>query len=92
MPSFLCNEPHLIECCFKALFVHPVDDYDFIVQLEPSLLPRYLHNVTGNSDKLTKRGQHTNGPLDDSNEIIRPGFDPARMLFDDLQVCSCRQQ
>lgn len=89
MPSFLYNELHLIECCYKALFVHPVDDYDFIVQLESDLLPRYLHNVTGSPDKLTKRGQHTHGLL---NEIIRPGFDPARMLFDDLQVCSCHQQ
>lgn len=89
MPPFLCNELQLIEYCYKALFIHPVDDYDFIVQLEPSLLPRYLHNVAGSPDKLIK---HNNGLLSGSNEIIRPGFDPARMLFDDLQVCSCRQQ
>ncbi|KXN85109.1 U3 small nucleolar RNA-associated protein 22 [Leucoagaricus sp. SymC.cos] len=69
----------------KALFVHPTEDYDFIVQLDPSLLPRYMHNVAVNPDKLSKRGKYANKMLDGQDPVVRPGLDPARMLFDDLQ-------
>ncbi|KAJ3576829.1 hypothetical protein NP233_g152 [Leucocoprinus birnbaumii] len=71
----------------QALFVHPTNDYDFIIQLDPSILPRYMHNVTVNTEKLTKRGKYANKMLDglDGAAAVRPGFDPAKMFFDDLQ-------
>lgn len=87
--SLVTNLP-LTKRRYKALFVHPADDYDFIVQLEPSLLPRYLHNVTVNPAKFVKRGANKLLNSLNLNETVRPGFDPARMLFDDLQVHSFR--
>ncbi|KAF9447462.1 pre-rRNA processing protein Utp22 [Macrolepiota fuliginosa MF-IS2] len=69
----------------QALFVHPTDDYDVLVQFNPSVLPRYVHNVAISPDALTKRGKYANKVLGGEDAIVRAGFDPARMLFDDLQ-------
>ncbi|KAF9462511.1 Nrap protein [Collybia nuda] len=68
----------------KSLFVHPTDDYDIIVRLDHGSLPRYFHNVTVDASLLSRRGKYAN-LLEDPSGGIRPGFDPARMLFDDLQ-------
>ncbi|EKM77700.1 hypothetical protein AGABI1DRAFT_61282 [Agaricus bisporus var. burnettii JB137-S8] len=69
----------------QALFVHPTDDYDVVVHLNPSVLPRYMHNIVANPDMLTKRGKYANKILDGQGVSVRPGFDPATMLFNDLQ-------
>ncbi|KAG6807504.1 hypothetical protein H0H92_007256, partial [Tricholoma furcatifolium] len=73
----------------KAMFIHPTSDYDFIVRLDAGLLPRYMHNVSVDPEVLEPRrarGKYANLPGDDAESVgSRPGFDPARLLFSDLQ-------
>ncbi|KAL0952389.1 hypothetical protein HGRIS_006665 [Hohenbuehelia grisea] len=74
----------------KSLFVHPTQDYDFIIQLNPSVLPRYAQNVTPDQDVLLRRhqGKYANLPQstsDDAGTEVRYNWDPARLFFEDLQ-------
>jgi len=82
--------PHTLTMLFQGLFVHPTDDYDFVIELLPSSLTRYLHNVTVDQNLLLmKRGKYANKTKADENGVvamIMPGFDPAQLLFNDLQV------
>ncbi|KAJ2925593.1 hypothetical protein H1R20_g11503, partial [Candolleomyces eurysporus] len=77
----------------KGLFIHPTEDYDFLVQLNPAVLPRYVHNIAADEKLLRKGGKFANAvaknqdqPKNQDQELVRPGFDPARSLFDDLQT------
>lgn len=77
----------------QTMFAHPTDDYDFVVQLDPKLLPRYFQNVSVDLSVLSGHVHYAN-LQDESDEPLRPGFDPARLLFDDLKVhftSSCSQ-
>ncbi|KAG6887313.1 hypothetical protein C0992_012897, partial [Termitomyces sp. T32_za158] len=65
----------------QPMFIHPTSDYDFIVRLDAVQLPRYYHNVAVDPDLLA-RGKYAN--LQD-NQSVRPGFDPARLFYHDLQ-------
>ncbi|KAF8178500.1 Nrap protein [Pholiota molesta] len=69
----------------QGIFVHPTDDYDFLLQLDASVLPRYLHNANPDVNMLTKRSKYANKTQDDEAVALMPGFDPARLFFDDLQ-------
>jgi U3 small nucleolar RNA-associated protein 22 len=42
------------------MFIHPTDDYDFIIQLDPMALTRYHHNVAANHSFLSKQGKYAN--------------------------------
>jgi len=66
----------------KSIFIHPTDDYDFIVRMDPAALPRYAQNI---DSSLATGGRYANLPREDSPIVLRPGFDPARLLYDDLQ-------
>jgi len=68
----------------KMMFLHPTDDYDFLVQLDPKVLPRYFHNIYSDNNLLLKRGKYAN-KLNEKEIPVLPEFDPARLLFDDLQ-------
>ncbi|PPQ69344.1 hypothetical protein CVT24_001638 [Panaeolus cyanescens] len=68
----------------KSLFIHPTDDYDFLIKLDPSILPRYHHNVNADLELLTKRGKYAN-LAHEAQVTVMPGFDPARLFFNDLQ-------
>jgi U3 small nucleolar RNA-associated protein 22 len=71
----------------QSLFIHPVDDYDAVVQLEPSVLPRYFQNIAADPGVWARKGKHAN--LEQQNDdapVCRPGFDPAQMFMDDLQA------
>ncbi|KAF7330353.1 Mannose-6-phosphate isomerase [Mycena venus] len=72
----------------KSIFIHPTDDYDFLVRLDPAALPRYAQNV---DSSLATGGRYANLPREDSSPVLRPGFDPARLLYDDLQAPYIRQ-
>ncbi|KAG8221585.1 Nrap protein [Butyriboletus roseoflavus] len=66
----------------KRLFSHATDDYDIVIELDPTVLPRYNQNI--DADELVwSRGR--SGHASDDDGVSRPGFDPVRMLFDDLQ-------
>ncbi|KAF8269425.1 Nrap protein-domain-containing protein [Lactarius quietus] len=63
-----------------GMFVHPEDDYDFVVKLRPAVLPRYFQNVTADTAVWTKsRNDGLSGEAP-----ARPGFDPAEKYLDDL--------
>jgi len=68
------------------MFIHPTNDYDFLLQMDTSILPRYLHNVNVDTNLLTKRGKYANKTQEQDAAKVSPGFDPARFLFNDLQV------
>ncbi|KAJ7220018.1 Nrap protein [Mycena pura] len=66
----------------KSIFIHPTDDYDFLVRMDSSVLPRYAQKIDSTQ---TLGGKYANLPREDSPTVLRPGFDPARLLYDDLQ-------
>ncbi|KAF6752889.1 pre-rRNA processing protein Utp22 [Ephemerocybe angulata] len=69
----------------QGMFIHPTQDYDFVVQLNPSVLPRYVHNIAANEGLLGK-GKFANARAKDQDQdLVLPGFDPAKSLFTDLQ-------
>ena len=68
------------------MFTHPTDDYDFIMHLDGGVLPRYFHNIAVDTNVLSRRGKYANMTREDQDATVRPGFDPARSLFKDLQV------
>lgn len=70
--------------------MHPTDDYDVLIQLDQAVLPRYFQNVAIDSRALSRGGKYANLPPTESDPVVRPGFDPARLLFSDLQVRSLR--
>ncbi|CAK5268603.1 unnamed protein product [Mycena citricolor] len=65
----------------KSLFVHPTNDYDVIVRLNSSRIPRHAQNI-----EVALAAQYTNPPRADEVGSLRPGFDPIRDLFNDIQV------
>ena len=71
------------------MFLHSTDDYDFLIQLNPKVLTRYFHNINPDNNLLLKHrgGTYANKFHDEKDTGVLPGFDPARLLFDDLQVC-----
>jgi U3 small nucleolar RNA-associated protein 22 len=68
------------------MFVHPEDDYDFVVKFQPAVLPRYFQNVSADSSVWEKVGTSENSPPTDGWAPLRPGFDPAEAYLDDLTV------
>ena len=72
----------------QVMFLHPTDDYDFLVHLDPTVLPRYFHNISPDANLLSKRGKYANKLGNENDKVVLAGFDPARLLFDDLQVCN----
>ncbi|KIY65485.1 Nrap protein [Cylindrobasidium torrendii FP15055 ss-10] len=69
------------------IFTHPNGDYHFLVELNPSVLPRYHQNVHADLALLSQRHKKfsnlQNTPADEVE--VRIGFDPARLFFKDLQ-------
>jgi hypothetical protein len=65
------------------MFVHPEDDYDFVVKLRPAVLPRYFQNVTADTTVWT----NSRNDISHNGEApVRPGFDPAERYLNDLTV------
>ncbi|KAF9552839.1 Nrap protein [Agrocybe pediades] len=69
----------------QGMFIHPTGDYDVLLDLDPSVLPRYLHNISADESLLEKRGKYANRTQEDDSAVVLPGFDPAQMFFSDLQ-------
>jgi U3 small nucleolar RNA-associated protein 22 len=66
------------------MFVHPEEDYDFVVKLRPAVLPRYFQNVTANPSVWADKNAYSSSV--DRDWPLRPGFDPAEAYLDDLRV------
>ncbi|KAJ7650617.1 Nrap protein [Roridomyces roridus] len=65
----------------KSIFIHPTQDYDFVIGMNPAVLPRYAQNI----DSSLAASKYANLAREDSTWIPRAGFDPARLLYDDLK-------
>ncbi|KAI9456746.1 Nrap protein [Russula earlei] len=65
-----------------GMFVHPEEDYDFVVKLQPAVLPRYFQNVTTTPSILADKHAYTTPTHDEWP--LRPGFDPVGTYLDDL--------
>lgn len=68
----------------QVLFTHPQDHYDVLVELDSSELPRYSQNIHADPNVWARKGKYAN--VQQSQDTVQPGFDPARLLFDDLTV------
>ncbi|KAF9544349.1 hypothetical protein CPC08DRAFT_730297 [Agrocybe pediades] len=65
----------------------------FFWVLDPSMLQRYLHNISAEEDPLAKRGTYANRTSDAGGRSGRGlihGFDPAHLLLSDLQCMQKR--
>jgi U3 small nucleolar RNA-associated protein 22 len=70
---------------FQALFHHPLDGYDFVIHLEPSVIPRYAQNVLPDETVWNNALKHVNVQANSKPNVL-VGFDPAKELLEDLQV------
>ncbi|KAF7800159.1 hypothetical protein EIP86_011405 [Pleurotus ostreatoroseus] len=72
----------------KTLFTHPTTDYDVIIQLDPSVLPRYYQNIAADPSVWRAGGKYANAALalakTNGGEGLKPGFDPTQLFFADL--------
>ena len=71
----------MILALFQGMFIHPEEDYDFVVKFQPAVLPRYFQNVTTNTSIWADKSLPT-----DCGGVSWPGFDPAESYLDDLTV------
>ncbi|PVF96960.1 Nrap protein [Serendipita vermifera] len=69
-----------------SLFMHPLSDYDFLIHLDPSVLPRYIYNIFPEESVWSKEVSQVNIKLNgNSDSGVMFGFDPAKEFLDDLQ-------
>ncbi|CAE6459247.1 unnamed protein product [Rhizoctonia solani] len=66
----------------KTIFLHPLTDYDFVIRLDPSVLPRYGENIAADERVWTASRGFANN-RGDSLPLV--GFDPAAEYLADLQ-------
>ncbi|KAH8827847.1 Nrap protein [Flagelloscypha sp. PMI_526] len=66
----------------QTIFVHPTDDYNLILDLDPSVLPRYAQNVQPLVQYLSG-SRFANLPAQERQ--VRTGCDPAQLFVDDLR-------
>jgi U3 small nucleolar RNA-associated protein 22 len=62
-----------------------MDGYDFVIYLEPSVLPRYAQNVLPDETVWSNALKHVNVQANRTPGGLA-GFDPAKELLEDLQV------
>ncbi|KAH7890378.1 Nrap protein [Phlebopus sp. FC_14] len=67
----------------KRLFSHATNDYDVLIELDSSILPRYYQAIDADPAVWSK---NRIAPMIKAGLVSRPGFDPARLLFDDLHA------
>ena len=70
----------------QRIFHHPVDHYDFVIELNPALSTRYHQNIDANPSVWTSKIKYANAVSKDTPMPVMPGFDPVSLLFDDLAV------
>ena len=66
------------------MFIHPEEDYDFIVKLQPTVLPRYFQNIAANPSIWADKNVYLSP--ENGEGSLRPGFDPVEAYLDDLTV------
>ncbi|KAG8881364.1 hypothetical protein FRB97_009629 [Tulasnella sp. 331] len=72
-----------------ALFQHPLDDYDFVIHLNPSLLPRHSQATHYDHTKRLSEASAYKNPdalhASTYGQAPRIDFDPAALLYQDLK-------
>ncbi|KAH9896561.1 Nrap protein [Cubamyces lactineus] len=68
----------------KRIFHHPVDHYDFVIELNPALLTRYHQNIDASSSVWASKAKYANAVSKETPTPVMPGFDPVALLYDDL--------
>lgn len=56
------------------------------MELDPAVLPRYHQNIQADASVWARKGKYANARADDETARLLPGFDPARLLYDDLKA------
>ncbi|EGN97143.1 hypothetical protein SERLA73DRAFT_92146 [Serpula lacrymans var. lacrymans S7.3] len=79
--DFLCGIENSSGFTVKDLFIHPTVHYDIIIELNSSVLPRYFQNVVADPGVWSRKNVSQGS---DMGTVVRPGFDPARLFFNDL--------
>ncbi|KAG8684926.1 hypothetical protein FRC09_015057 [Ceratobasidium sp. 395] len=67
----------------RTLFVHPLSDYDFVIRLDPKVLPRYGENIGADPKFWTASRGFANAREGEIEPLV--GFDPAAEYLADLQ-------
>ncbi|KAG8679766.1 hypothetical protein FRC09_018740 [Ceratobasidium sp. 395] len=67
----------------RTLFVHPLSDYDFVIRLDPKVLPRYGENIGADPKFWTSSHGFANAREGEIEPLV--GFDPAAEYLADLQ-------
>ncbi|KAG8737938.1 hypothetical protein FRC10_007518 [Ceratobasidium sp. 414] len=67
----------------KTLFAHPLSDYDFVIHLDPKVLPRYGENIAADPNFWTASRVYANDRGDDVEPLV--GLDSAAEYLADLQ-------
>lgn len=72
------------------MFIHPTDDYDFVIHLQPSLITRYTQNLTSDPSVWGAVKKYANltdpEPASVYGETVRLNFDPIAMLVGELEA------
>ncbi|KAJ4474074.1 Nrap protein [Lentinula edodes] len=73
-----------------TIFDHPTDDYNVIIDLDRTILSRYHQNIAPDVSQLSQLLRRKKSSNEDELAAalggkIRPGFDPAMLLYKDLK-------
>ncbi|KAH9855524.1 Nrap protein [Lenzites betulinus] len=68
----------------KRMFHHPVDKYDFVIELSPAHSTRAHHLVDADPSTWAPKTKYANSILNGSATPLMPGFDPLALFYDDL--------
>ncbi|EIW56105.1 Nrap protein [Trametes versicolor FP-101664 SS1] len=68
----------------KAIFHHPTDYYDFVIELNPALSTRYHQKLDADPSVWAPKGKYANAIVKGAAASIMPSFDPFAMFYGDL--------
>ncbi|KAG9015051.1 hypothetical protein FRB90_005017 [Tulasnella sp. 427] len=84
--QYMCSGTDSGNLIIKDLFIHPLDDYDFLIHLKPSAHSSYYQSVQFDMNAWSN-GEDGEVSMAQLSELAAPRveFDPVRMLVDDLR-------
>ncbi|KAI0674034.1 Nrap protein [Trametes maxima] len=68
----------------KRIFHHPMDHYNFVIDLNPALATRNHHKLDADPSTWASKAKYANAIAKDASDFTMPSFDPFALLFDDL--------
>jgi len=76
------------ELDIKTMLLHPTNDYDFLIHLNPSVAPRYIENLHADPSLWKSATKYANVMMDTASvygTVPRVQFDPVGLLFEDIR-------